>query len=131
MRRFFLGLLVFSIIIPTLVRAEEESSLIVEEIVIARNVVDLAPQDPGTEFPVDVERLFCFTRIRGAKGNATLTHVWLHGEEKMAEISLPVSSPNFRTYSSKRILESWTGPWRVEVLDNNGNILSSAMFEIK
>ena len=131
MRRFSLGLLVLSFIIPALVQAEEEPSLVVEEIVIARNVVDLVPQDPGTDFPVDVERLFCFTRIRGAKDQTTITHVWFHGDDKMAEISLLISSPNFRTYSSKRILESWTGPWRVEVHDNSGNILSSAMFEIK
>jgi hypothetical protein len=49
----------------------------------------------------------------------------------MAEVPLAVNSIRWRTWSSKRMMVGWMGPWRVDVLDENGIMLSSVSFRLE
>ena len=60
-----------------------------------------------------------------------MTHAWYHEGETRARVDLPVGSLSWRTWSSKRILPSWTGRWEVKVLDAEGTVLGAAAFEIR
>jgi hypothetical protein len=82
-------------------------------------------------FPADVAVVWCQTRIDGATDPTTVTHVWHRDGKTMARVGLPVSSPSFRTVSSKKILPAWTGRWEVTVLDAEGTILRSETFTVE
>lgn len=97
---------------------------------VAQGVEDREPVGTAEVFPPDVERVYCFVEIEGAKGETHITHVWYWGGQEMASVELPVRSNRWRTWSSKRIIEDWTGGWRVEVLDSTGAVLQSLPFEI-
>jgi len=103
----------------------------VVEGVIAASVVDRTPQDVSDSFPATVSKLYAFTKIAGAKGDTTIKHLWFYGDRLMAEVKLPVRSSNWRTYSSKRILPSWTGEWRVDIVTEDGALLKSIGFHIR
>ncbi|MCF2858570.1 DUF2914 domain-containing protein [Pseudoalteromonas sp. SMS1] len=75
------------------------------------------------------EKLYFFTEIKGLQGEV-VQHLWFHQEQLMAEITLPISAPRFRTYSSKNIMPSQTGQWRVEVITQNGQLLAQKSFRI-
>lgn len=83
-----------------------------------------------TVFSNQIETIFCYTQITGASGNEKVVHKWYYEDEPKARITLSVKSNNWRTWSSKNILNSWTGSWRVEVEDAEGNVLANKSFKI-
>lgn len=107
-------------------------SLTLEDAVIARSVVDRAPQDSGTTFPADVGQLICFTRIAGGSSGSpgTIHHVWFHGDTQVADVELAVSGSPWRTWSRKTIPADWTGAWHVEVRDASGTVLKRIEFTV-
>lgn len=94
-------------------------------------IEDREPVGAGDTFPATVGKLYCHTLVEGAQEPTTVTHVWYYGEKKMAEVSLTVGSARWRTWSSKRIMKSWTGEWRVEILDEEGKLLTTISFQIQ
>lgn len=98
---------------------------------ICTTVEDREPVGAGEVFPATVEKLYCHTLIEGAEEPITITHVWYHGEENMAEVFLDVKSVRWRTWSSKKIVQSWTGEWRVDILGPEGNALTSISFQVQ
>lgn len=103
----------------------------IQDGVICLDIVDREPTGADTVFSGDVGRLFCFTRVVGVEGTSTVTHVWYWGSEERARVQLSVRSPNWRTNSSKVIQEHETGQWRVDILDTDGNVLSTVRFRIR
>ncbi len=111
--------------------AYAQAGLTVREAAIARGIEDHEPVGVAGTFPPDVGKVYCYTKIAGGRPGDHITHVWYYGERKMAEVELAIGSPLFRTYSSKRILPSWTGGWRVEVLGPDGTVLQTLEFTIE
>jgi len=100
------------------------------EAVVCRDVVDRKPVGPETSFPSSVEKLYCFSKIIGAKTPTTVFHVWYYGNTEMFRISLPVNSASWRTFSMKSIRPHETGSWHVEILDSLENKLEVINFQI-
>jgi hypothetical protein len=93
-------------------------------------VVDRVPVGTGVDFIASVGRLYCFTRITGAKTPTTVTHVWYFGESERARVTLSVGSASWRTKSSKKIQPREIGSWRVDVVGPDGAILKTLLFAI-
>ena len=123
-----IGLSLVTLLTPLNVRAQAE--LTVTESAISRDVVDRMPVDADTTFASDVGRLYCWTRITGAEGQTTVHHVWIHGDEERADLELNVGAASWRTWSNKAIMAEWTGDWRVEVRDADGNVLETIRFTV-
>jgi hypothetical protein len=110
---------------------EAAANLEVTELVVAKNVVDLAPVDTAASFTSDVGMLYCFSKVKVQEESATIFHSWYYKNEKVAQIELNVKkSDGFRTYSSKTILSDQKGEWKVEVFDAAGNVLKSVTFTV-
>ncbi|KAF7767526.1 hypothetical protein PCIT_a4428 [Pseudoalteromonas citrea] len=75
------------------------------------------------------EKLYFFTEIKNLQGK-TIHHLWFHQDQLMAEIPLTVGAVRYRTYSSKNIMPSQTGQWRVEVVTQQGQLLAQKSFRI-
>ena len=108
-----------------------EADITIEDLVIAPVVENRSPQRTAQSFPVTVGTLYCFTKVVGAKGETSITHTWYHQDREMAEVILPVRSPYWRTWSSKKIIPGWRGSWRVEVNAEDGTLLKSIDFAIE
>jgi Protein of unknown function (DUF2914) len=106
------------------------SSLTVTEAVIAKAVVDRAPQEPGTTFAADVGQVVCFTKVSGASGEETIHHVWFHGADQVGDVELKVAGSPWRTYSRKTVPIEATGAWHVEIRDGSGNLLQRVDFTV-
>ena len=98
---------------------------------ICTDVQNREPIGVDSTFSAAVGSLYCFTRIEGATDTTSVTHVWYYGEKKMTEISLPVKSARWRTFSNKKILPGWTGKWNVVVLSEVGDPLAQISFYVK
>jgi hypothetical protein len=127
----FSWLFVVALVFPVpLAGASESQALNVDEIFICKDVIGLTPVGADTRFDASTGRLFCFTKITGAQEATTVTHVWYFGESKQAWVTLEVGSARWRTYSSKAIQPHQTGPWRVEVLGPNVEVLRTVEFKV-
>lgn len=96
---------------------------------IAHSINDRMPVDTGRVFSDSVGELYAWTEIAGASGS-TIHHVWYHGDEKVADVSIDVGGSPWRAWSKKTISADDDGAWRVEVTDPNGTVLKTLHFTI-
>ena len=99
------------------------------EAVLARSVVDRAPQDTGTAFPDSVGTLVLWMRVTDGNGQ-TLHHVWFHGGDQVGDVSLTIGGSPWRSWSRKSIPVGATGAWHVEIRDEAGNVLKRVDFTV-
>lgn len=112
----------------SLVQAQE---LKISQFDFATGIEDRQPVEVDTSFAADIGNVFCFTHVEGASDTTEIAHVWYYKDEEKARINLDVESNDWRTWSSKSILPSWTGRWRVMIENSDGNVLASKTFVIK
>ncbi|WP_409424332.1 DUF2914 domain-containing protein [Pseudoalteromonas sp. RW-H-Ap-1] len=92
-------------------------------------------REPTNVFAADVrlnqfeESLSFFSELKNLQGQQ-VKHVWLFEGEVMAEVALKVTSPRYRTYSTKNIMDTQLGHWRVDVVDENGLLIAQKEFRI-
>jgi hypothetical protein len=103
----------------------------IEKAVIAQDVENLAPVGESSEFSKDVDKIYCFSKVTGVEGEATIKHKWYFGEKLAAEIPLRIKSSSWRTYSSKTIVPEFAGNWKVEITTEDDKVLETLDFEIK
>lgn len=106
-------------------------AITVAEAVIATSVVDRQAADNVTSVAADVGKVYCWTRLTGAEGEVQVQHVWYHGDNEMARVSLRISGSNWRTWSSKNITPDRAGAWRVDIVGPAGNVLDSVSFTVR
>ena len=92
-------------------------------------------REPTNVFTSDVrlsqfqDSLSFFSELKGLQGQQ-VTHVWSFEGESMAEITLDVTSSRYRTYSTKSIMNTQMGHWRVDVIDGQGNLIAQKEFRV-
>jgi Protein of unknown function (DUF2914) len=102
----------------------------VDDAAVCASIAEKAPQGAATHFPPDVGKVYAFTKVVGMEPPGFVTHRWLYKGEVAAEVKLEVHSPSWRTWSSKEILGSQTGDWKVEILDGGGTVLATLEFTV-
>lgn len=111
--------------------AEESFTVKIEDMEFCTGIESWAPVGAGKMFPSTVGKIYCFTRVTGAAEPTEIVHVWFLNEEEKARVTLAVRSKYWRTWSSKLILEQWTGKWRVDVQAADGKLLRSSEFLVE
>ncbi|MCW9046886.1 MAG: DUF2914 domain-containing protein [Gammaproteobacteria bacterium] len=91
-------------------------------------IIDKEPVSNLKDITSDITRVYYFTEITGLNGH-TISHRWEYDGQVVAEINFKVSGDRWRTWSSKNMLSSWLGKWRVSVLDEGGNIIEQSEFD--
>ncbi len=99
------------------------------EAVLARSVVDRAPQDTGTAFPDSVGTLVLWMRVTDGNGQ-TLHHVWFHGGDQVGDVPLTIGGSPWRSWSRKTIPADAKGAWHVEIRDEAGNVIKRVDFTV-
>lgn len=99
------------------------------EAVLARTLVDRAPQDTGTAFPDSVGTIVLWMRASGASGQ-TLHHVWFYGDTEVGNVPLTISGSPWRTWSRKTVPVEAKGAWHVEIRDDAGTVLKRIDFTV-
>ncbi len=103
----------------------------VSEAAISTGIENLVPIGVSEIFPPTIGTLYAFTKIQGPGGESHVLHRWIYDGEVRAEISLPVITKSWRTFSSKVILPEWKGEWKVEILAEDGSLLFSLPFVVE
>jgi hypothetical protein len=152
-KKYFLLILCMFLFSPQYIQAEPGSVKIVE-VALAREVVDLQPQevfdppaycgrseDRQNTIPIvhstTDSKICLWTKVKSPAAE-TLIHTWYKagmGWEKMAEVKLNVQpSAGFRTWSCKKIIpQGYNGKWMVVIstASDPENALCKVDFEIQ
>ena len=123
-------LFLFAILVSSLF-AQEDAMLEVTEMVFCTGVEERVPVGADTMFLNTVGQVFCFTKVTGVSDTMNVSHVWYYNDDEMARVELFIGGDPWRTCSSKRMVESWGGKWRVDIVTPNGEILKSMDFMIQ
>jgi hypothetical protein len=106
------------------------STIQVESSAIGEDVVNREVVSQGDSFSASVGKLYCFSKIANLENYTEVVHAWYYGSEQRARVTLNVNPPAWRTYSSKIIQAHEIGAWRVEILDQDGNLLETVRFQV-
>jgi hypothetical protein len=131
MKRYFLINLLVILFLPVLSLAQDNPALTVEDIQICASIQDRQPVGTDTSFAREIGQLYCFTKLSGGQDASTISHAWYYNDKQMLKVELNTQAKTWRTWSNKKILNTWTGEWRVDVLSSDGKVLASKQFTIK
>lgn len=95
--------------------------------VFTRGVEERKPVDEITSLSNDDRRIYYYSEIKGRNGEEVM-HRWEYNDKVMAEVGFKIGSSFWRVWSSKNLLPSWLGEWRVSVVDETGRILRTDTF---
>ncbi|WP_333795942.1 DUF2914 domain-containing protein [Rheinheimera sp.] len=99
-------------------------------IVLAADMEQLEPGRPVAQLVAkkDIQRLYLFTELKGYAGQQ-LKHRWSFNGQMQTEAVLTIEDSPWRTYSEKWLLPDQLGAWRVEIIDQQQNVLYSHDFQ--
>ncbi len=86
-------------------------------------VQDREPVDKLNEASSEQNRVFYFTELRDMSGQ-TAIHRWEKDGEVQAEVKFDVRGPRWRVWSSKNMMPTQAGEWKVSVLNGAGEIIA-------
>lgn len=85
------------------------------------------PVDKVSSLLNDKNRVYFFSEIKDAP-NQKITHRWEYNGKVMSEMNFDVGGERWRVFSSKTLDPSWTGEWKVSILDQAGSTLGASTF---
>jgi len=98
--------------------------------VVCEDIRDGGPLNPGVVFPVGVGKVVCYTSFDPVPRKTVIYHTWYRRDELNSKIRLVLQPPRWASYSTIQLREIDKGPWRIEVTDQEGQVLSTLRFSI-
>jgi hypothetical protein len=98
--------------------------------VMCENIKDYKPENIAVVFSITIGRVSCFTAFDVVPKQTYIYHKWFHRDEPSTEKRLTLQPPSWASYSSIQLRETDIGPWRVEIYDEESNLLRTLRFSI-
>jgi hypothetical protein len=133
---FFFGVLVYIQGMIGSLKAQEPEAIpssITTSLTIAamcEGISDRMPVNPTIVFPVSNKSVYCLSSFDPVKEKSHINHFWYRKDKLVSNVRLLIQPPRWTTYSSIDLRESDKGPWRVDVVDSNNNLLKTLRFSI-
>jgi hypothetical protein len=125
----FTVLIVSALFDPGLLRGQTEK-LTLGQAVVCEDMKDGTPLNQGIVFPVGTGKVVCYTAFDPVPRKAVIFHNWYRKDELNTKIRLVLQPPRWASYSTIQLREIDKGPWRIEITDQEGQVLSILRFSI-
>jgi hypothetical protein len=109
---------------------EQAPKLTLKEAVMAERVENLTPVNPGLVFSVSSGQVCCYTSFDPVPQHTIVYHRWFRRDELSTQTRLRLYPAKWATYSVIQLRETDKGPWRVEIIDQNGRVFDVLRFSI-
>ena len=110
--------------------ALEPGKLALVQAAMCEGIKDYNPYNKAVVFSVDIGKVSCFTSFDPVPEEMFIYHNWFNKDRLSTKIKLFLQPPRWSTFSSIQLREADKGPWRVEVTDQEGNVLEVLRFSI-
>lgn len=108
----------------------EPDTLTLVKASVSEDIKDGSPRNQGMVFPVAVGKVACYTAFDPVPRRTAVFHNWYRRDELNTRIRLVLQPPKWATYSTIQLREIDKGPWRIEITDQEGQVLSILRFSI-
>jgi hypothetical protein len=110
--------------------AEAPQKLTLKKGLMCERVENLTPIGPGLVFSVSSGQVCCYTSFDPVPQHTVIYHRWFRRDELSTQTRLRLYPPKWSTYSVIQLRETDKGPWRVEIIDQNGRVFDVLRFSI-
>jgi hypothetical protein len=107
------------------VSSANASQLSLFQAVMCEEIFANAPRNPTIVFSA-----VCYSSFDQVPQKMIVYHNWYHRDVPSAKIRLTLKPPRWSTFSSIQLRKTDIGPWRVEITDGKGNVLSVLRFSV-
>jgi hypothetical protein len=136
---FFLTTAVFGILIsdgslaqPKKATSSPGSSLELKMVrsVMCDDVKDNKPVNEGLIFSSDLGKISCYTAFDPVPERTVVYHNWYFKDNLSTRRKLILNPPRWAAFSQIQVRETENGPWRVDIMDEDGRILQTLRFSV-
>lgn len=106
------------------------AELILGSATVSETVKNQIPYNSAIAFSISLDKLYCFTDFVSVPEKTIIYHNWYRRDKKRAGVKLLLKPARWATFSHLKFRKDDKGPWRVEVTDQQGNILRILQFSI-
>ena len=107
-------------------RGAAEGTFMGSKLVFARAVKDRKPVEPDFAPRADGRRIYAYLELFNKGEQRALTLSWIRAGKTYHTVTLDVGrSPHWRTWAYLTLSERLTGPWTVQVADEDGSLLAA------
>ncbi len=97
---------------------------------VCEEIVNGQPQFSSVVFSWSAKKIYCYTLFDQIEKESFIYHQWYFKDKLVAKIKLKLKPPVWATFSRIYIRESDIGPWRIEIVDENGNLIHTLRFSV-
>lgn len=101
-----------------------------ERAAMCEDIPDQSPVNPAVVFSIKRQIVYCFSSFDPVPKKTFVHHNWYLSDKLSTKIKLRLQPPRWSTYSRIQLREADIGPWRVEITDENDNILKILRFSV-
>ena len=110
--------------------SQESGVLTLGEAVMCEEIKDRKPVNKTVVFSIASRKAICFTSFSKVPKKVIIFHNWYKYDKLIAKVRLRLTPPQWSSFSSIPLKEKDKGPWRVEVIDPEGKLLSVLRFSV-
>jgi hypothetical protein len=110
--------------------AASPTALHLAQALMCETIENFKPVNQSAVFPVSQGTVMCFTDFDVVPRETEVYHVWINRNTLVYRKRLILKPPRWASVSSIKLREADKGPWRVEVRDAAGRLLTTLRFSI-
>ncbi len=127
---FFWSVLFLMLFLGSQAVSQESGVLTLGEAVMCEEIKDRKPVNKTVVFSLAARKAICFTSFSKVPEKVIIFHNWYKYDKLIAKVRLRLTPPQWSSLSSIPLKEKDKGPWRVEVIDPKGKLLSVLRFSV-
>jgi len=114
----------------TTVPSSYSPELVMVRSVMCEDVKDNKPVNEGLIFSSDLGKISCFTEFDPVTERTVIYHNWYFKDNLSTRRKLILNPPRWSAFSQIQVRETEKGPWRVDIMDEDGRTLQTLRFSV-
>ena len=110
--------------------APDPKVLQLSQAIMCETIENFKPVNRSVVFPVSQGTVMCFTDFDVVAHETEIYHLWINRDTLVYRKRLILKPPRWASVSSIKLREADKGPWRVEIRDVEGRLLTTLRFSI-
>jgi hypothetical protein len=98
--------------------------------VMCESIQEYEPVFPAVVFSIERGRVSCFTEFDRVPEKTYIHHKWYRQDSLVTVKRLTINPPRWSSFTSVQLRDADKGPWRVEISDDNDNLIRTLRFSI-
>jgi hypothetical protein len=110
--------------------ALQSSTLVLDQAVMCEAIESFYPKNIGLIFSMGRGKVVCFTSFKEISKETVIYHDWYRRDQLSTRRKLTLKPPRWSSFTEIQLRETDKGPWRVDVVDEDGQTIHTLRFSI-